>query len=295
MINRKMTAWGIHPVIGYLLGLAAFIGFSLLLFERTELAPLIYILAAISLVFGLSETRRNEFIMNVFGPDRYHWIRILENNLATLPFVLLLVIKLLFIHASMVAALSTFLALTRIQSSSGITIPTPFYKRPFEFATGFRGTFIAFLLAYFLVVMAIASENFNIGIFSLILVFLVCYSYYFNPEGVFYVWIFNVGPGIFLWKKIATAFLYSSMLALPVLLTLIIFYPEKSLVTAVFFALGLIYLATVILAKYASYPDQVSLPQFVILALSVWFPPLLLAVIPYFYLRSEKKLQRILS
>jgi len=295
MISRQMTALGIHPAIGYFLGLAAFIGFSLLLFDRTELAPLIYILAALSVAFWLSETRRNEFLKSCFSLEDYYLARVLENNLVTLPFVLYLAFQALFIHLLLLMALSTFLAMTSYRNRSGYAFPTPFYKWPFEFATGFRGTFFLYLLAYFLIVMAVISENFNIGIFSLILVLLVCCSYYFNPEDVFYVWIFNMGPGKFLWKKMTTAFLYSSMLALPILLSLIIFYPEKYLITAVFFALGLIYLATVILAKYASFPDQVNLPQFIILALSVWFPPLLLAVIPYFCLKSDKNLQRILS
>jgi hypothetical protein len=54
-------------------------------------------------------------------------------------------------------------------------------------------------------------------------------------------------------------------------------------------------LTTIILAKYAAFPHQVNLPQFVILAVSVWFPPLLIAVIPFFYRQSVKRLNEILT
>jgi hypothetical protein len=295
MLNRQMVDVGIHPIMGYLLILAGFLGGSFLLFERTELAPAILILAALTFVARLSEIRRNVFLMAGFKLDDYYLIRFLENFLVTLPFALFLAFRLQFLYMMLLQALSAFLAFTSFRDRSGQAVPTPFSQRPFEFATGFRRTFPAFLLAYFLVVMAVISGNSNIGIFALILVFLICISYYFNPEDIFYVWIFNVDPGRFLWKKMTTAFLHTSLLAVPVILTLVMAYPEKYLITVGFFGLGLIYLAAVILAKYASYPEQVSLPQFIMLAFSVWFPPLLVAVIPYFYLQSARKLKAILG
>jgi len=108
------------------------------------------------------------------------------------------------------------------------------------------------------------------------------------------VWIYQLSPGKFIIKKINAAFLYSTYLSLPVAILLISFFPDNSLIIAGFMALGYIYLATVILAKYSSYPNQISLPQFFILGLSAWFPPLLIAVIPYFFRQSVKRLKEIL-
>jgi hypothetical protein len=103
-----------------------------------------------------------------------------------------------------------------------------------------------------------------------------------------------MSPGRFLISKTNTAFLYSTILTIPAAVVLVIFFPGESLVISGFLLLGYIYLATVILAKYSSFPNQISLPQFVMLGLSVWFPPLLIAVIPFFYMQSVKRLKEIL-
>ncbi|MBK7030860.1 MAG: hypothetical protein IPH45_17355 [Bacteroidales bacterium] len=55
---------------------------------------------------------------------------------------------------------------TTHNSRWNFTIPTPFSKHPFEFAVGFRKTFLAWLFAYFLTIMAISVGNFNLGVFS---------------------------------------------------------------------------------------------------------------------------------
>ncbi len=143
--------------------------------------------------------------------------------------------------------------------------------------------------------MSIYADNFNLGIAALILVFLICITFYLNPENEFYVWIFNLSPGKFLVKKILTALLYSTMISLPVAMALMIFYPGEILVTGGFLLAGYLYLATIILAKYSSFPHQINLPQFLILTVTVWFPPLLIAVIPFFYRQSVKRLNEILA
>jgi hypothetical protein len=59
--------------------------------------------------------------------------------------------------------------------------------------------------------------------------------------------------------------------------------------------LGHLYLITVILAKYAAYPHEIDLAQGVVMALCFFFPPLLIAVIPYFANRSTKSLNVLLQ
>jgi hypothetical protein len=143
--------------------------------------------------------------------------------------------------------------------------------------------------------MSVYADNFNLGIAALILTFLICITFYLNPENEFYVWIFNSLPGKFLFGKLKTAIVYSTFLTLPVVIVLMIFFVDKTLIIAGFQLLGYIYLSVIILAKYSSFPHQVNLPQFIILALSVWFPPLLIAVIPFFYRQSVKRLNKILA
>jgi hypothetical protein len=59
--------------------------------------------------------------------------------------------------------------------------------------------------------------------------------------------------------------------------------------------MGMAFLWTVILAKYAAYPREINLPEFTFIAVCVYFPPLLLALLPYFYMKSVKKLSLLLK
>ncbi|HNQ82125.1 MAG TPA: hypothetical protein PLW31_06225 [Bacteroidales bacterium] len=295
MLNRHLAAFGIHPVIGCVLILAAFTGSSVLIFEKTAFAEYLYLAASLSFLARLSDPARNQFLRSCFGKKDYRVVRMLENVIVAAPFAAFLVIEKYYFHALAALFLAGFMSLTIVGNRSGFTIPTPFGKRPFEFTVGFRNSFPVIVLAWFLTVMAVISGNFNLGIASLILVFLVCFSYYLNPENEFYVWIFNSRPGIFLFGKIKTALVYATFLTLPVSLVLSVFYSDKILIIGAFQLLGYIYLGAVVLAKYSSYPHPMNLPQFIILVVSVWFPPLLLAVIPFFYRKSSIRLKTLLA
>lgn len=295
MINRKMTDFGINPAIGYTLILLAFIGFSLVLFQKIDFAGYIYSLAGIGLLPVLSERGRNRFLELCYPEVEYHKIRLIENLLVILPFFIFLIIMKAFIPALILMIFGAGFAFIRTGTVSGFSIPTPFGKKPFEFPTGFRSSFMMIFLALFLAVMSVSSGNFNLGIASLILVFLVCMSYYLNPENEFYVWIFNLSPGKFLLAKIRTALIFSTILTFPVLALIAGFFPGEILIIAAFQFLGYIYLLTMILAKYSSYPHQVNLPQFIILAISIWMPPILIVIIPFFYRQSIRRLKPLLG
>jgi len=61
LTNRKLREVGLHPVLGYLLGLAAFIFLSEYIFYKTEFAKYLVILVCLSFQFQLSEKNRTEF------------------------------------------------------------------------------------------------------------------------------------------------------------------------------------------------------------------------------------------
>ncbi|MCB0664046.1 MAG: hypothetical protein KDC24_14970, partial [Saprospiraceae bacterium] len=60
-------------------------------------------------------------------------------------------------------------------------------------------------------------------------------------------------------------------------------------------ALGYLYLGTLILGRYAGYPKEMGIPQALLLGFSVWFPPMLVIIIPIFYKQAVKRLQLILA
>jgi len=295
MLNRTLKDFGLVPFFGYLLAAVAFVGLSILLFSKIGLAEYLYDLMAMSLVLKLSQTRRNDFLKSCFPNKAYFRIRILENLIISLPFLMFLTYQNCIISAASLSGASVILAFLNFENRLSFTIPTPFYKWPFEFIVGFRNTFFVIFVAYFLVVMAISAGNFNLGIFAMILVFLICFSFYSKPEDQFYVWVFSSGAGRFLFYKIKIALLSSSLLVFPVVASLCFFFPENMVMVFAFLGIGYLYLATVVMAKYSAFPEPMNLPQGFLLVAGLWFPPLLAGVIPYFYGRSINRLREILG
>lgn len=294
MTNRKLTDFGLEPAFGYLLTLVSFAGLSLFLFYQTEFAQYIYILISLALTSTLSETGRNDFLKLCFKNKYYKFVRIIENLIFTLPFVSFLIYKQILIGSLLLTIIGLVLSLSSFKTSLNYTIPTPFFKKPFEFTVGFRNTFYIFIIAYILTFIAIYVDNFNLGIFSLLLVFLVSLGFYTKPENE-YFWSFALTPQKFIIEKVKTALVYTSLLSFPVILTLCVFYFDNINAVIAFFLVGCLFLITTISAKYAAYPNEMNLPEGIIIAISISFPPFLLVFAPYFYIKATNKLKRYLK
>ena len=93
MLNRQLSEWGIEPVIGYVVGLFAFIGISMKLFEKTQFAEYIYIVLALSLVIKLNEISRNDFLKLCYSKTEYIKIRIVENLIVSILFITFLLFQ----------------------------------------------------------------------------------------------------------------------------------------------------------------------------------------------------------
>ena len=295
MTNRKIKEAGINPVLGYLLALSTFVLLSEYIFQKTEFAKYAFILTCLSLQLKLSEKNRTDFLLSTFGVKVKNKIRILENTTACIPFVSILVYKTFLFEAGILFLCSIIFSLTSFHNNINLTIPTPFSKRPFEFSTGFRKTFVIFLLAYILTVFAIRVDNLNLGIFSFLLVFLTSLSYYSKPEHEYYVWVHAETPLSFLKNKVFNASKNITLLTAPIIISLVLFYPTEVEMILLFFLIGLLFLWTIILAKYSAYPSEMNLPEGVLIAFSLSFPPLLLAIIPFFYTKSINKLKILLN
>ncbi|MBK8442865.1 MAG: ABC transporter permease [Sphingobacteriales bacterium] len=295
MTNRKIKETGLNPLLGYLLGLTAFVLLSEYIFHKTEFAKYLVILTCLSLQIKLSEKNRTDFLLSTFGDKSKMKIRVLENFIICIPFVSFLLYKSLLFEASILFLCSIILALFSFHSNFNLTIPTPFSKKPFEFSTGFRKTFFIFPIAYALTVIAIIVDNLNLGIFAFLLVFLTSLSYYHKPEQEYYVWVHAETPKAFLKNKVLNASKNTTLLVIPIIISLLVFYPSKFELILTFFLIGILFLWTVILAKYSAYPDEMSIPEGAIIAFSLYFPPLLLAIIPFFYSKSINKLKYLLN
>ncbi|MFL0162753.1 ABC transporter permease [Aquirufa salirivi] len=295
MCNRHLKDAGIHPLVAYVLLAGLFLGLSVYLFQSTEFAPYIYLLFALSMIGNLSEKRRTEFLRLCFGDSRMKKIRICENVIASLPFLAFLLYQQLFVYMALLVALVILMALSQFKTALQWTLWTPFSKRPFEFMVGFRNTFYLFFMAYVLAVMAVIQNNFNLGIFALLIVFTTCLFFHTKAENEYYVWSFHPKPRAFLLRKIKTALLYSTLLALPITLLLSYFFYQNIGIILLFMVLAWAFLISMIVSKYSEYPNEIYLAPSILLALCLWFPPLLLLFIPYYFKKSENRLTRLLK
>ncbi len=295
MTNRRFKDAGLEPILAYIILIAGFICLSIYLFYKTEYAAYAYVLLSLTLTGKLSETRRSEFLKMCFGNNVSRKIRITENLITTIPFFLFLSYRQLFLAASILLILAILLALVNFRTTFNFTIPTPFYRKPFEFAVGFRSTFYLFPVAYILAIIAVSVNNLNLGIFAMLFVFAITLTYHTKPENEYYVWSYNLSARQFLFNKIKTALLYSTLLAAPVILILgVSFYLRIDLLLT-FLAAGYAFLICIIVAKYSAYPNEMSLIHFILIALSVYFPPLLVIIIPYFLYQSVTHLKVLLK
>jgi hypothetical protein len=295
LTNRKIKEAGLNPLFGYLLVLTAFVLLSEYIFQKTAFAKYLVILACLSLQFKLSEKNRTDFLRSTFGDPLNMRIRSIENLIVCMPFVSILLYKSFLIEACILLLCSIILARFSFHSNFNLTIPTPFSKKPFEFSTGFRKTFFIFPIAYGLTVVAFNVDNLNLGIFAFLLIFVVALSYYHKPEQEYYVWIYAETPKEFLKNKVFNASINASLASAPIIISLLLFYPSEFELILIFFLIALLFLCTVILAKYSAYPDEMNIPEGIVIALSLYFPPLLLAIIPFYYSKSIKKLKYLLN
>ncbi len=293
--NRTLRGYGMHPVLGYLLGFAAFILLSTYLFHQTTYGGPVLLLLALGILAKMAATGRTEFLRLVFGDRKGRLIRLLENLMISLPFLVVLLYQGAYAATLLLIAGSGAMAGLRLKGRPNFTLPTPFYRKPFEFTVGFRNTWYLLLPAYILTAIAVSVQNLNLGLLAMLLVWGISMTYYLRPEPAYFVWSYAVRPSGFIFEKMKTATVFAAGLVLPVVASLLLFFPQHPEMTLFIAFFGFVFLWTIILAKYAAYPDEMGLPEGVLIALSIYFLPLLLVMIPFFYFKSIKNLNLLLK
>ena len=295
ILNRRMIDFGLPVLIGYAILPVVFVLLSNYLFEKTEFANYVYGLFALIFISKLSEPKRNDFLKSIFNTYNYKKLRIVENIIYCLPFTLFLIYKKQFVFSITLNLFVICTMLFNFSTNLNAVIPTPFGKKPFEFTAGFRKSFYIFLIAYFLTYISVSVGNFNLGIFSMLLIGIICFSYYSKIENDYFVWNYNLSPKEFLIEKTKTCLLFFTFLILPIIITLGFSFISQIDILIVFILLCYAYLITIIFAKYSSFPNDMSISQGILIGLSLVFPPILILFIPLFYSQSIKKLNAILN
>ncbi len=291
---RRITDFGIQPLLAVLLVFAFFIGSSFYIFTLEYHQYIYTVLAIVSLV-NIHRIQSSFLIKQVYNQWKAFAIRTTECVLMALPFVCFLSYFQYYYYALFVLGTSVVMALFPKAKSLQIVIPTPFSQKPFEFSVGFRKSILLFVIHAFLLYKAVEVNNLNLGLFTLLLTFFTTSSFFFRPENQFFVWIFNKTPSQFLRYKIFMAVGYYQILLLPTAFILLYFFPNSILFVLGFCLISLPYLIAIILAKYAAYPNEIQLPQLIFLGISLLIPPFLIITIYRFYQQSIHNLNSILA
>ncbi len=290
-----MRELGVHPFIASVLGAVVFVLLSAYLFFKTEYANWLYLLFAAIAIFRLGEHNRVRLLSVLFPRKAYLKVRLLENLAVALPFVLYLFYAAEHLVALLVGCVAILSVLIQRVALNSRVIPTPFGKTPFENIVGFRKTYILIGVIYFVLIKAIQVGNFNLGVSTLGAVFFLMMSFQAKPEPLHYAWIFSDSAKAFILRKLKYSAICASLLALPTLIALCIFFPERTFVSFGVFTAGQIFLLSMVLAKYSAYPNEMSVPQGLLYALSLWFPPMLAVVCVLFYRKAKRNLKPILE
>jgi len=287
---RILKDFGINPYLGVILGVLVFVLLSSTLFNKIAYFEYVYVIIAVIAILQLGKTERNDFLKNIYTANNYLKLRLLENMAVALPFALFLLSKNFYACTLGVGFFSLLLPFYNNNGQSNFIIPSPFSKRPFEFTIGFRKYYWLFIIIYAVTAISIAVGNFNLGIFAYLGILIVCMSFYSATEPVFYVWVHSQQSTVFLKNKIKTALLYSNFISLPIAGSLVCYFPLKALIIVAVSACGALYIILGVVAKYTNYPNQISLLQVFMMSIGMVFPPILLVLIPHFFLKSAKKL-----
>jgi hypothetical protein len=294
-IKRHITDFGLPPVVGFVLAALLFVILSAFIFYRLKTwSDEIYTTLALGVLLQFSDGGRIDFLKTIFTPPQYRRVRLLENGIVALPFVIFLLIKSCFWQALIVVLGAAILAILRLNLQPNFGLPTPFGKLPYEFTTGFRKTFPVIVLAYFLTIMAILVGNFNLGVAAILLIYLNAMSFYSYVETDFYVWVHAFDAKSFLWYKAKIAGRNAALLSLPLALSLIVRFPADWSILPVAMLIGSLYLTVAVWGKYSDFPQNMGIPNGLLFSISVILPPIILFTLPYFFNKAFKKLSRIL-
>ena len=262
--------------------------------ERTHLAPYLLLGLSLSGFLRLADQERNDFLRIHFIQTQHRNIRMVENGLLSVPFLLFFLWHgqwWVAILQLLVAVMMVFLPINRLGSSA---IPTPFSRQPYELATGFRKTLALYLGCCFLAVMGHLAANYSLMLFAMVLPAFVSMGFYGKPEPGFFIWIHAFTPKAFLNRKLSIATQQVLLLMLPLLLYCLLIFPERWWLTLLLTVLGTSYVLLMIVAKYAAYPEEIDLRRSFLMAIAMLLPPVLVLVFLLFYRQAQRKLMLFL-
>ena len=292
--ERASLTFGLNPWVSYTLIPIIFVGLSFLWFSHGKLTEWTYVIPAVFILFIISQPDRLRFYKQIYSDNIFFKIRWLENFLIAIPFLIFMIFKTAYLPFLVLLSITILLGIKDRSDWTSFALPTPFYRFPFEFTSGFRYSWILILGLYALALISCSVDNEALGIFTLIALTLSSTIYYQNPETEYFVWIHNMNSKSFLKHKIIIALSYTMLIVFPMLTLVIFVWPSFTMWTIIGVLSSLMFIATTIVAKYTMYPHIFNLPLLLVLSLGFVAPPILLIIFPILYSKAAKNLKHIL-
>jgi hypothetical protein len=231
----------------------------------------------------------------IFNTSDYYRIRVLEVIFMGLPFLIFLLLKGEYWCAGGVFLASIIASFHRGVSLFIKTIPTPFGKYPFEFVIGFRQYILLIAFTYFTLLMGVKVGNYELALFSIAAQAFITVFFHNWVEPKDYVTIHSMTSLEFLKNKLEIALRQMGLLFIIPLFLVLTCFPSQWWISLILVCICYLYLATVITSKYAFYPSEFNLLQAILLGVSLFFPPLLVILLPYYLAKARKNLNSYLS
>lgn len=271
-----------------------FAGGTYFLVSRTAYAPVILVLVQFFMILPFSESQRLDELSLVFDKAQVRKIRWLENIMLSIPVIICVgVISAQLVLVPIIGAF--ILGLVKLPRTRTRVIPTPFGKSPVLFPSGFRKSVPFLGIGVLIASFSIIIDNYNLGLFSVIMTFIIVYGYYSLSEPYEYIWIYSLNATEFLRLQLTKGIINTMLMTLPIVLVFFFLDIQKWYLPLVILTLGVLNLVNIICSRYRDFPNEVSIPNGIIVALSLMVPPVLIITIPYFYLKARDNLKEILG
>lgn len=293
LLTRHFKATGLPIVVAPLLLLGAGYLVYYLLLQYPVFGSYALLLSNFQLLFLLTEKNRNDFLKNIFSKKDFYTIRLLENSIVILPTLAIFLFRGLWLYGVALIALAVIFAFL-VFKTFGKSLPTPFAKKPFEFIIGFRRSYPLILVLYMLAAIGFYVTNPNLVLFCVVGIALTSVFYYQLPEPIFYLWNNRETPARFLLRKFRRGILQCLLFVLPLLLTYVFIFSAEWFNALIVLGGILFLLPFAITLKYVAYPREINFPEGFALALCFSFYPLILALLPFYYLKALKNLKNYL-
>lgn len=292
---------GIHPLLGIPATSVVFAFVSALLYQKLPYAQWVYCAMTIAAVTELQHTATNSFLKQVHTRINFFKIKLPENLLLLIPFLLVMVYYKSW--WAMIAAIAFVLPYsyynTKLPKPRVRQLPTPYAGYAYEANFGFRAMFPAYLIYVALLIVGCVVQNVYVLMVPFFILLFCITVPYTEPEQPMYVWMHRMSAVSYMKNKWVTLFKNYIITFMPYLLLGVIFYTAQWPLLLLSFAIGLIAVSGSMIIKYHFYQGgiiaQITQMIFVVCAMGSIVMPAMLVVLLLFMSFSTYKAMRNLK